>query len=158
MKDRTVTHSINPGAIVLSTTFTDAEICIKTGATVEFRHCRFNNCYIRHELGNLGSTVLFAKCSFSNSHFDRDILDMVAVHACDGVLYMGVRDGYVVLATAQQQGGYIIHAGCRKFRLAEARAHWARKRYRAEIRRAVEDIAVEAAHRVRKGDTAWRAR
>ena len=51
-----------------------------------------------------------------------------------------------------------IHAGCQKFRLREARAHWKNKRNRAEIRRAVEEIAWLAARRVAAGNPNWRAR
>ena len=90
--------------------------------------------------------------------FSRDILTMLAFHDCKGIIYMGRRNDYVVLASAFDDRGYMIHAGCRKFRLRKARAHWKNKSGRAEIRRAVEEIAWLAARRVAAGSSIWRAR
>lgn len=130
------------------------------GNIIVFQNCTFKSCTFTYNPkdNSGGGTVLFVRCSFVNCTFSRDILTMLAFHDCKGIIYMGRRNDYVVLASAFDDRGYMIHAGCRKFRLRKARAHWRYKSGRAEIRRAVEEIAWLAARRVAAGSSIWRAR
>ena len=68
------------------------------------------------------------------------------LRGADGIISLGPCDGWWVYAVRHADGPRFA-VGCQWFTLAEARAYWAGKENRAQVLRAVEWLATEAAAR-----------